>query len=146
MKLDKLPRTTTRKKKRVGRGYGSGKGGHTAGRGNKGQGARSKVKPWFEGGQSNIIRRMAMQRGKGKFKKRPGPLVLNLDFLNLLPAGTKVNLETLIKHGLIDEKAGLKSNVKILGGGELKKELTVALVCSQGAAEKIKKAGGKVLK
>ena len=81
MKLDKLPKTTSRKKKRVGRGYGSGKGGHTAGRGAKGQKARSKVKPWFEGGQANIIRRMAMQRGKGKFKARPGSIILNLKYL-----------------------------------------------------------------
>ncbi len=146
MKLEKLPKTTTRKKKRVGRGYGSGKGGHTAGRGTKGQRARSKIKPWFEGGQTNIIKRMAMQRGKGKFKKRPGPVILNIDFLNLLSQGAKVNLDLLIKHGLINKKEGLKNGVKILGGGELKKALTVELVCSQGAAEKIKKAGGKVVK
>jgi len=146
MKLNKLPKTTVKKKKRVGRGYGSGKGGHTVGRGAKGQKARSKVKIWFEGGQTPLIRRLAMRRGKGKFKSRPGPMILNLKYLNLLPKKTKVNLKTLAKHGLIKAGDGKKHGVKILAGGEIKTALIVQLPCSKNAIKKIEKAGGKVEK
>lgn len=146
MKLDKLPKTTTGGKKRIGRGYGSGKGGHTVGRGAKGQKARSKVKDWFEGGQTPLYRRLPMKRGKGKFKSKPGPLTLNVNFLNLLPKNTKVNINSLIKRGLVDKKDAHKFGVKILGGGELKVPLVVQLPASVGAEKKIKEAGGKVVK
>lgn len=147
MELSKLPKTTTKKKKRVGRGYGSGKGGHTVGRGAKGQKARSKVKPWFEGGQTPLTLRLPMKRGKEKFKSlKPKPIILNLVYLNLLPKNTKVALESLIKHGLVDKKEARKFGVKILGGGELKIPLVIELPCSAGAEKKIKKAGGKVVK
>ena len=86
MKLDQLPKITTKKKKRLGRGYGSGKGGHTVGRGAKGQKARGKVKLGFEGGQLPLIKRLPLKRGKGKFKSfKKKPLVVNVRFLNLLP-------------------------------------------------------------
>lgn len=144
MKLNQLPKITTRRKKRLGRGYGSGKGGHTVGRGQKGQKARSKVKPWFEGGQTPLTTRLPMHRGKGKFKSKPGPLILNLRYLDLLPDKTLVDLKTLIKYKLVKEKDAQEFGVKILGGGELKKSLTVLLPCSKGAAKKIKSAGGEV--
>lgn len=144
MKLSQLPKTTIRKKKRLGRGYGSGKGGHTVGRGQKGQKTRGKISSWFEGGQTPIYRRLPMHRGKGKFKAKPGPVIINVVYLNLLPAKLKVDLKTLIKHQLVSEKEAEKYGVKILGGGELKKAFTVLLPCSKGAEKKIKKAGGKV--
>ena len=146
MKLSKLPKTTTRKKKRVGRGYGSGKGGHTVGRGAKGQKARSKVKIWFEGGQTPLSKRLPMKRGKDKFKPKPSPITLNIRFLGFLPKNSKVNVTSLVKHGLVDEKEAKEFGVKILGGGELKIPLIVQLSCSKGAEKKIKKAGGKVEK
>jgi len=146
MKLSKLPKTTTKKKKRRGRGYGSGKGGHTVGRGAKGQKARSKVKPWFEGGQTPLTLRLPKKRGKGKFKPKPGPVILNVKFLNLLPENTKVNINSLIKHGLVDKKDAKKFGVKILGEGELKVPLIVQLSCSKGAEKKIKEAGGKIVR
>ena len=70
MVLSKQTKTTTKSKKRVGRGYSSGKGGHTSGRGAKGQKARSKVKLYFEGTpmRKSLIRRMPMLRGKLKNK------------------------------------------------------------------------------
>jgi len=145
MKLNQLPKTTAYKKKRRGRGYGSGKGGHTVGRGTKGQRTRSKVKPWFEGGQTPLALRLPMKRGKGKFKPKPGPVILNIKFFNLLPKNAKVNIDSLIKHGLVDKKEAKKFGVKILGGGELKVPLVVQLPCSKGAEKKIKKAGGKVV-
>lgn len=147
MKLNKLPKTTTRAKKRVGRGYGSGKGGHTAGRGQKGQKSRSKVGLLFEGTKmrKSLIRRMPMRRGKLKLKSlKTQPIILNVKYLNLLKAGTEVNLETLVKNGLV-EKDALQTGVKILGDGTLEKKLTVALPASKGAAKKIVKAGGKVV-
>lgn len=148
MKLSKLPKTTTRKKKRLGRGYGSGKGGHTVGRGAKGLKARGKVALTFNGTKikKSFLKRLPLQRGKGKFKSlKPGPVVVNLKYLNLLPKGSEVNLQALAKHGIVDAKEANKYGVKILGDGELKVKLKVKLPCSKGAAEKIQKAGGKVV-
>lgn len=146
MQLNKLPKTTKKRKKRLGRGYGSGKGGHTVGRGAKGQKARGKVSLGFEGGQLPLIKRLPLQRGKGKFKPfRKKPLVINVKFLNLLPKGETVDLNTLVKYKIVKENEAVKFGVKILGDGDLKKPLIVKLPCSKGAIEKIKKAGGKVV-
>jgi len=147
MKLNKLPKITTKKKKRVGRGYGSGKGGHTSGRGSKGQKARSKVGLLFEGTKmrKSLIRRLPVMRGKGKFKARQGAIIVNLKYLNLFKKNDKVNLKTLVKKGIVKEKEAKKFGVKILGDGELKISLTVELPVSKSAAKKIEKAGGKVI-
>ena len=148
MELHALPKTTARKKKRVGRGYGSGKGGHTSGRGQKGQLSRSKVPLYFEGTamRKSLIRRLPMRRGKLRFKShKPQPIVINLKYLNLLPKNTVVDLDTLIKHRFVKEKEARLCGVKILGDGQLKKPLTVKLPTSKSAAEKIKKAGGQVV-
>ena len=147
MKLNELPKTTSKSKKRVGRGYGSGKGGHTSGRGQKGQKSRSKVDLLFEGTKmrKSLIKRMPFLRGKGKLKSfRPQPIIINLKYLNLLPKGSLVDVKLLIKHGLIKADAE-KCEVKILGDGQLEKALTVKLPTSKAAAEKIKKAGGEVI-
>ena len=147
MNLSQLPKTNKRSKKRAGRGYGSGKGGHTVGRGNKGQKARSKVPLLFEGtkAKKSLIKRLPLQRGKGKLKSlKPGPVVVNLSYLNLFKAGDKVNLASLIKKGIVDSKQANSLGVKILGEGELKLALKVELPCSKGAMAKIKKVGGTV--
>jgi large subunit ribosomal protein L15 len=145
---DKLPKTVTRSKKRVGRGYGSGKGGHTAGRGQKGQKTRNKMGVLFEGikVKKSIIKRIPLQRGKGKFKSKNKPLVVKLSYLNLLPAGTKVNVENLIKHGIVKKDDAQKYGVKILGDGKLEKKLTIALPISKSAAKTVEKIGGKIVK
>jgi len=144
MKLNKLPKTTTISKKRVGRGYGSGRG-KTAGRGTKGQKARGKVKLGFEGGQIPLIKRLPLQRGKGKFKSfKKKPLVVNVKILNLLAKDEVVDLKTLVKYKIVKEDEAKKFGVKILGDGELKTALTVKLPCSKGAIKKIEEAGGKV--
>lgn len=72
MELSKLPKIVTKKLKRVGRGFGSGKGGHTSGRGAKGNKARGKVRLYFEGTKmrKGIIRRTPMLRGKLRFKPK----------------------------------------------------------------------------
>lgn len=148
MRLEKLPKTTSKKKKRLGRGYGSGRGGHTVGRGAKGLKARSKLPLTFEGTKikKSFLRKLPLRRGKGKFKPlKSGPLVVNLRLLNLLPKGSTVDIQTLIKHGIIKEADATQFGVKILGDGEIKIPLVVELPCSNGAMKKIEKAGGKVV-
>lgn len=148
MKLNQLPKITQRKKKRVGRGYGSGKGGHTVGRGQKGQKARNKVDILFEGTKmrKSLIKRLPFLRGKGKFKSfKPKPIIINLKYLNILPEGSEVNSQTLIKYNLIKADEAENYDIKILGDGELKKKLIVRLPTSKSAAVKIEKAGGKVI-
>ena len=145
MELSKLPKVTARGKKRLGRGFSSGRG-KTSGRGTKGQKARGKVKFGYEGGQLPLIKRLPMRRGRGRnVSLKPKPLVLNLKYLNLLPAGQTVDLNTLVSKGLV-AKGEEKYGVKILGEGELKISLTVKLPCSKGAVRKIEAAGGKVIK
>lgn len=147
MKLNALKKTTKRKTKRVGRGYGSGKGGHSASRGSKGQRARSKVKIWFEGGQLPLIKRLPFQRGKGRFKSiRNKPVIVNLKYLNLLPKGARVTVDSLVKHGIVQEKTAKEDGVKVLGDGKLEKPLKVELATSKAAAKAIEKAGGSVVK
>jgi large subunit ribosomal protein L15 len=147
MELSKLPKTTAGRKKRVGRGIGSGKGGHTSGRGQKGQKSRSKVGLLFEGTKvrKSLIKRLPMMRGKLRNKSfAQDHVILNVKYLNLLKDKTEVTVESLIKAGLVTEEAR-QYGVKILGDGELQKSLTVKLPTSKGAQKKIEKAGGKVL-
>jgi len=144
MDLNKLPKIVTKSKRRLGRGHGSGRG-KTAGRGTKGQKAREKVKISFEGGQTALIRRLPLKRGKARNKSlRPEPIIVNLKYLNFLAPETVVDLRTLIDAHIVEEDEAKNLGVKILGDGELKLPLIVKLPCSHKAEEKIKKAGGKV--
>lgn len=148
MKLNQLPRITDKSQKRIGRGYGSGKGGHTVGRGSKGAKSKGKIALTFEGTKikKSIFKRLPLMRGKGKLGPWRGkPLVINLKDLNVLPKGSVVDLGVLVKHGFVNEEEAQTNGVKILGDGDLKVSLTVKLPCSKGASAKIKKAGGKVL-
>ena len=127
-----------RAKRRVGRGI-AGKGGKTAGRGMKGQGARDTVKPGFEGGQLPLKQRNPKLKGfKNPF--RVEYVVVNLDTLSDFE-GDQVNPETLRAKGLV-HKHGL---VKVLGRGELTRKLTVkAHAFSASARQAIESAGGTV--
>lgn len=143
----KLPKTVKRGKKRVGRGYGSGKGGHTAGRGQKGQKSRNKRHILFEGlkMKKSYIKRLPLMRGKGKFKARPKPMIIKLGYLNMLPTNSKVNIDTLVANAIVREKDARKYGVKVLGGGgDLKKKLTIEIPISGSAAKIVEKAGGKI--
>lgn len=143
MKLNNLEKTTTRKKKRIGMGHGSGKV-KTAGRGTKGQKARGKIPLSFEGGALPLIKRLPLRRGKGKNKVfRKKPIIVNVKFLNILKKDSVVDLELLIKEKIVDLKEAREYGVKILGDGDIKVPLTIKLPISKNAAEKIKKAGGK---
>ena len=128
---------STKNRKRVGRGIG-GKGGKTAGRGTKGQGARSKIHPRFEGGQTPLHRRTPKAKGF-KTPFRVEYVVVNLDTLEGLDAGNTIDPGVLRTHGLV-AKRGL---VKVLGRGELTKALTVrAHAFSAAAVAAIEAAGG----
>jgi large subunit ribosomal protein L15 len=123
--------------RRVGRGIG-GKGGKTAGRGSKGQGARGQVPARFEGGQTPISRRTPKAKGfRNPF--RVEYVVVNLDTLESFDAGSTVGPDELRARGLV-AKRGL---VKVLGRGELTKSLTVkAHGFSESARGAIEGAGG----
>ena len=89
-----LLKTVERRKKRVGRGYGSGRGVHTAGRGQKGQKSRRNMGVIFEGFKmkKSFIKRLPLRKGKGKFKAHDKPIIVKLAFLNLLPSQNVVDL------------------------------------------------------
>ncbi|HVJ96106.1 MAG TPA: 50S ribosomal protein L15 [Acidimicrobiia bacterium] len=124
-------------KKRVGRGIG-GKGGKTAGRGSKGQGARGQVPAGFEGGQTPLHRRTPKAKGFNN-PFRIDYHVVNLSTLEQFDAGSEVTPDTLREHGLV-AKRGL---VKVLARGELSKGLTVrAHGFSAAAVRAIEAAGG----
>ena len=127
-----------RPKRRVGRGIG-GKGGKTAGRGSKGQGARDTVPAGFEGGQTPLQRRTPKAKGfKNPFRIEYH--VVNLSTLETFDANAEVSPDTLRERGLV-AKRGL---VKVLARGELTKPLTVrAHGFSEAAVRAIEAAGGR---
>lgn len=141
--LSKLakPEGATRREKRLGRGLGSGLG-KTAGRGQKGQFARTRgFKPHFEGGQTPLQRRLP-KRGF----TQPFPTVtaeVNVGDLESFAAGARIDAEALAAKGLV---RGRFDRIKILGDGEITKAVTVSAdAFSKSAAAKIEKAGGKVV-
>ena len=147
--LNQLVKTTTRGGKRVGRGIGSGKGGHTVGRGSKGIKARGKVKPLFTGTKTkkSFIKRLPLLRGKGKLKSRKSkPVVVNLQYLETFLKTKRVNVKSLAKAGIVDLKEAEANGVKILGEGVIKKVFEIELPISKSAAKKVEKAGGKIVK
>lgn len=142
--MEKLVKIKHRSKKRVGRGYSSGKGGHTTGRGAKGQKARSKVGLLFQGMKTkkSLVKKLPLQRGKGRFKPlNQKPLPVDVSLLNFFKEGDKVEVASLVKKGIIKSKDAL-DGVKILGKSEVKVAVSVLVACSRQAKEAIEKAGG----
>ena len=137
------PEGANKKRRIVGRGSSSGRG-TTAGKGNKGQQSRSGGKTYigFEGGQMPLYRRIA-HRGFSNYPFKKEFVVVNVTVLEKkYSAGETVNKETLLAKGLISKVDAL---VKILGTGDLTKELTVEVdKVSASAKAKIEKAGGSV--
>ena len=126
--------------KRIGRGHGSGNG-KTAGKGHKGQNARSGggVRIGFEGGQMPLARRIPKRGFNNIFATKYS--TVNVSDLNKFEKGTVVDTELLVASGLVKK---VNDGVKVLGNGELNVNLTVkAAKFSQSAIEKIEKAGGK---
>src|SRR5256885_10761969 len=144
------PAQSRKDRKRVGRGIGSGKGRYS-GRGIKGQKSRAgshKMRAGFEGGQMPIYMRVGKQRGAtskdampiGPFRTSTAPV--NVGSLDLFDEGAEVTPEALVEKGLIKNT---KTDVKLLGNGELKKKLTVRVhAISSTAREKVEQAGGTV--
>jgi large subunit ribosomal protein L15 len=142
MRLNELspPKGSTHARKRLGRGPGSGHG-KTSGRGHKGQRSRSggKSRPWFEGGQMPLQRRLPVRGFTNIFRKQYA--IVNVDTLNRFPDDTVVTPRLLKSVGIIKK---LRDGVKVLGNGELEKSLTVkAHRFSKSAVNKIENAGGK---
>src|SRR5438309_4448526 len=137
-------------RKRVGRGLGSGKGRYS-GRGIKGQKSRAgshKMRAGFEGGQMPIYMRMGKQRGStskdampiGPFRTSTAPV--NVGSLDRFDDGAEVTPESLVERGLLKNT---KTDVKLLGNGDLKKKLTIRVhAISATAREKVEQAGGTV--
>jgi large subunit ribosomal protein L15 len=136
------PEGANKKKRILGRGQGSGRG-TTAGKGNKGQKARSGGKTYigFEGGQMPLYRRLA-QRGFSNYPFKKEVQIVNLGEIDKrYGASETVNLESLIRKGLVKKTAP----VKVLGNGDITKNLTFDISSVSAAAkEKIEKAGGSV--
>lgn len=145
MKLFELKKTTDKSKKRLGRGYGSGKGGHTVTRGQKGQKTRGKMPLWFIGTSKVWFKHLPMIRGKSRMESLQKPVkLIALSALNVFKTGETVNVESLVKKGLLTEKESHAFNLKILNSGKLEKKLKVELPVSAGAAKKITDLGGEV--
>ncbi len=137
----RAPREANTKRKRVGRGMGSGMG-KTSARGHKGQRSRSgsHMMRGFEGGQMPLHRRLPKRGFTNIF--RTEYTVVNLDRIALLGVA-EIGLDDYLKLGLASKKRTL---IKVLGSGELKKAITIhAHKFSKSAAEKIEKAGGKAV-
>lgn len=131
---------STRERRRVGRGLGSGQG-KTAGRGSKGQKARAGASPrlGFEGGQTPLHRRLPQRRGFANLGRKEFALVKVQD-LERFDAGTEVTPDVLLESRLVKQ---VKDGIKVLGNGEITKALTVcAHKFTKSAEEKIKAAGG----
>ncbi|RLE17734.1 MAG: 50S ribosomal protein L15 [Acidobacteria bacterium] len=129
----------TKKRKRIGRGPGSGFG-KTAGRGHKGQKSRSGYSRrfGFEGGQMPLMRRVPKRGFKNPFAKEYA--AVNLAMLSVFADQDVIAVEDLIRKGIIKN---IKDGVKILGNGEIERAVTVkAHKFSKSAKEKIEKAGG----
>ena len=143
MKLNTLPKTAELKsRKRVGRGPGSGMG-KTATRGENGQKSRSgvSIKPWFQGGQSPIYRRVP-KRGFNNAQFTTRFAVINLSDLNKFFNDGDVVSEEILKERGINKKR--LSGIKVLGNGNLEKKLTIkANRFTSSAVSKIEDAGGK---
>jgi large subunit ribosomal protein L15 len=130
---------STHRRKRVGRGIGSGHG-KTSTRGHKGNKARGQVNPNFEGGQTPLHRRLPQVRGFKPVNKKVYALV-NLDVLEAgFAAGTTITPDLLMEHGILRD---LHDGLKVLGNGDVTKPLTVhAHKFSKAAQEKLTAAGG----
>ena len=142
MKLHELTAVegSTKERKRIGRGHGSGQG-KTAGKGHKGQKARSggSIRPGFEGGQMPLQRRIPKRGFNNIFAKKI--VAINVCDLNKFEDGAEVDAQALINAGIVKKEY---DGIKVLGNGEISKKLTVKVAAySESAKQKIEAAGGK---
>lgn len=138
----KPPAGSRKKRKRVGRGDGSGHGG-TSCKGHKGQNARSGggTRPGFEGGQMPLSRRLPKRGFRNIFRK--DIIAVNIEQLSKFPAGSVIDAESLIRAGLVKRRY---DGIKLLGKGMIDHPLSVKVdMVSQGARTKIEAAGGSII-
>ncbi|MCK9196983.1 MAG: 50S ribosomal protein L15 [Syntrophales bacterium] len=138
----KAPVGSRKKRKRVGRGDGSGHGG-TSCKGSKGQNARSGggTRPGFEGGQMPMARRLPKRGFRNPFRKEM--ITVNLVQLNAFPENSIIDAEALIQQGLIKKRG---DGIKLLGKGDIQHALSIKLdALSKGAKAKIEAAGGTIV-
>jgi large subunit ribosomal protein L15 len=141
--LSSIKKITDRAVKRLGRGYGSGKGGHTSSRGQKGQKSRtgSKVPLWFEGGSLPLSKRIPMWRGKGRFKSLHPTAELTLSDLNKIEL-TDITLDSLKLNRVIDRRF---KKAKVISKGKLSKKVNLkGIGVSESAKKEIEALGGTV--
>ncbi len=143
--LSNLRKIVENKGKRQGRGYGSGKGGHTVGKGSKGQKSRAGYtipRPGFEGGQMPLSRRLPKLKGFSRvyFSKRNPSTAINISTLESFKDGDTVTVKSLKEKSLIDNKI---QSVKVIGKTALSKKLNFeGINFSAAAKSEIEKAGG----
>lgn len=141
--LSSISKITTKSSKRLGRGYGSGKGGHTSSRGQKGQKSRvgSKVPLWFEGGSLPLSKRIPMWRGKGRFKSLISCAELTFDDLNKIEL-TDITIDALKLNRIIDRRF---KRVKVINKGKLSKKVNLkGIGVSASAKKEIEALGGVI--
>lgn len=141
--LNQLVSITTKPAKRIGRGYASGKGSHTVGRGVKGQTSRvgDKNRDWFEGGQLPLVKRLPMMRGKSRLKSVRPTAEITLSELNRVTT-SPVTYEALRLAGLVPRGY---DKAKVVASGKITKAVTLKGVAATPAAQKsIEAAGGSV--
>ena len=137
----KPPDGSRKKRKRVGRGDGSGHGG-TSCKGHKGQNARSGggVRPGFEGGQMPLSRRLPKRGFRNPFRKEI--VTINIEQLNKFSKGSVIDREVLVSAGLVKGKV---DGIKILGKGNIEYPISLKVdMISRGARDKIEAAGGSI--
>ncbi|MEI6690505.1 MAG: uL15m family ribosomal protein [bacterium] len=142
MKLHTLKKATDKKSKRLGLGYGSGRGGHTSSRGQKGQKSRGDMPLTFVGSSWVWFKRLPFMRGKSIFNSIKNSDTLTLSDLSHFENGAIVNHITLREKGFTKKGQGLIA-YKIVNSGKLDKKLTVQVPATKTAQEAIIKAGGE---
>ena len=143
--LSNLPKIVLNKKKRLGRGLGSGKGSKSGRGTTRHQAAREKIPLHFEGGQGRLIKRFPLLRGKLRNKSlRPAEVIVKLEKLNIYNDGETVDAQSLFEKKLI--KNVLKNRgVKILSSGTLTKKIICKVQVSAVVKQQIEKVGGSVV-
>lgn len=142
--LSNLSKMNIKKKKRLGRGLGSGKGSKSGRGTTRHQKARENIPLHFEGGQGRIVKKFPLLRGKGKNNSiEKKAFIVDLEMLNRLADNSIVSREALIKENIITNgKENLP--IKILANGQLKKKLIIKLPVSKKVKEAVEKLGGQV--
>ena len=138
----KPPEGSRKKRKRIGRGDGSGHGG-TSTKGHKGQNARSggRVRPGFEGGQMPLSRRLPKRGFRNPFRKNI--VTINIDQLRSFPEGSVIDKTALLDAGLVKR---IGDGIKVLGKGNIDYTISLKIdMISRGARDKIEAAGGSIV-